>query len=64
MDNGRAWLSTWLILGGMLFGMLGCGGLGAGRTTNAAQGVRTDDPLRATQMLDASHKNYNSPIRR
>ena len=63
MHNGRAWLSTWLILGGMLLGMLGCGGLGAGRTTNAAPRVRSDDSLRATQMLDASHKNYNSRAR-
>jgi hypothetical protein len=63
MHNGRAWLSTWLILGGMLLGMLGCGGLGAGRTTNAAQRTKADDPLRATQMLDASHKNYTAPVR-
>ena len=62
MNKGRARLFTWLILGGLLLGMSGCGSLGAGRTTNAAPRATSNGALKATQALDNSHKNYNSPI--
>ncbi len=54
---------VWLIVLGLLLGAWGCGGIGAGRTTNAARKTNADSPLRATEMLDNSHKNYKAPVR-
>lgn len=54
---------AWSIFLGLLLGAWGCGGIGAGRTTNAAKKTNADSPLRATEMLDNSHKNYNARVR-
>jgi len=43
--------------------IVGCGGLGAGRTINPAQKVSSSDKLWATKSLQQAHKNYTAPAR-